>query len=145
MHGSVISCSPRFPGIYARLEEPSILEFVKSLGRTYNRTVYTASTNVDCRWSLWSECGENSMQTRRITRLSENSGKDCKNKTITSRSCESQDRFYTCPEGSVIPQKLVCDEVKDCRDNSDEQNCPAGKSKLLKQGYSIDQSMMIIY
>ena len=132
VHGSVISCSPRFPGIYARLEEPSILEFVKSLGRTYNRTVYTASVNVDCRWSLWSECSEDLMQSRRITRLSENSGKDCKNKTITTRQCELKEKVHQCP-GYTIPQQLVCDGVADCRDDSDEENCPGTAKQKYHQ------------
>ena len=133
VHGSVISCSPRFPGIYARLEEPSILDFVKSLGRTNNRTEYIASANVDCRWSLWSECDDNSMQSRRITRPLENNGKDCENKTLTTRSCERQYKTYTCPGGAIIPKEYLCDGRNDCRDNSDELNCPAGKSKLFKK------------
>ena len=128
VHGSVISCSPRFPGIYARLEEPSILEFVKSIGRNNSRTVYTALENVDCRWSLWSECGDNLMQSRRITRLLEKNGKDCEDKTVTTRSCERQEKFFTCSSGATIPQEWVCDEMEDCRDKSDELNCPAGKS-----------------
>ena len=125
VHGSVISCSPRFPGIYARLEDPTIFAFVKSLGSSYNQTVYTASVNVDCPWSLWSDCSENSMQSRRITRLLEHNGKDCKNKSNTSRSCEGKEKVYTCPEGYEIPFKLVCDGINHCGDNTDEENCPS--------------------
>ena len=42
VHGSVESCSDRFPGIYVRLEEPSIFSFVKSNGEVNGNSFYTA-------------------------------------------------------------------------------------------------------
>ena len=103
---------------------------MKSLGREFGRLWYSAPASVDCRWSPWSECKENSMQFRRITRNLANGGKDCENKTVTTRSCEREEKFFTCSTGSTIPQHFVCDEIEDCRDKSDELNCPAGKSNL---------------
>jgi len=38
---------------------------------------------------------------------------------------KSEDEFFTCTGGSKILKKYLCDGYKDCRDNSDEQNCPA--------------------
>ena len=44
---------------------------------------------------------------------------------------KSKDEVYTCPGGATIPKRYLCDKVRDCRDNSDELNCPEGKSKLI--------------
>ena len=43
---------------------------------------------------------------------------------------KAKDEFHICPDGSTILKKYICDGYKDCRDNSDELNCPAGKLKL---------------
>ena len=42
VHGSVESCKDRFPGIYVRLEDPSIFAFVKSSGKVNGNLFYTA-------------------------------------------------------------------------------------------------------
>ena len=42
IHGSVESCSNRYPGIYVRLEEPSVLEFLKHRGQINGLSIYTA-------------------------------------------------------------------------------------------------------
>ena len=43
VHGSPRNCDgSRFPGIYTRLTEETVLEFLKSLGRTNGNSVYVA-------------------------------------------------------------------------------------------------------
>lgn len=42
LHGSINSCDNAYPGIYSRLEEPSILEFVKSKGKIHGNHIFTA-------------------------------------------------------------------------------------------------------
>lgn len=41
------------------------------------------------------------------------------------RTCSSDQ--FTCQEGQCVPANYRCDHVKDCVDNSDENNC----SKIL--------------
>ena len=43
-----------------------------------------------------------------------------------NRGCHkyNEDELFTCPNGSKIQKKYVCDGHQDCRDNSDELNCP---------------------
>ena len=43
LHGSVNSCDNTYPGIYSRIEEPSIHAFVTSEGQINGRLVYSAS------------------------------------------------------------------------------------------------------
>ena len=42
LHGSVNSCDNTYPGIYTRIEEPSIFNFVSSHGRINGTLIYTA-------------------------------------------------------------------------------------------------------
>jgi hypothetical protein len=42
LHGSVNNCENTFPGIYSRIEDPSIFEFVESFGQVNGRNVYSA-------------------------------------------------------------------------------------------------------
>ena len=44
LHGSVVSCQNSYPGIYARLEDPSIFGFLKSNGEFNGKMVYNATT-----------------------------------------------------------------------------------------------------
>ena len=43
IHGSVESCSNRYPGIYVRIEEPSVLQFLKYRGQINGQSIHTAS------------------------------------------------------------------------------------------------------
>ena len=43
----------------------------------------------------------------------------------------TEDELFICPNGSKIQKKYVCDGHQDCRDNSDELNCPAGTFKCF--------------
>ena len=45
VHGSVESCSSRYPGIFVRIADEEILEFVRNLGEKSGKTIYTASDN----------------------------------------------------------------------------------------------------
>ena len=56
---------------------------------------------------------------------------------------KSEEEVYTCPGGATIPKKYLCDGYKDCRDNSDEQNCPAGNSKLIIPNHSASSKMIL--
>ena len=42
LHGSVNSCDNTYPGIYSRIEEPSILAFIKSYGQVNGSLIYSA-------------------------------------------------------------------------------------------------------
>ena len=44
LHGSVNSCDNRYPGIYSRLEHPSVFKFIKSFGNIDGKVIYTASS-----------------------------------------------------------------------------------------------------
>ena len=52
------------------------------------------------------------------------------NLNCIAATTKAKDEFHICPDGSTILKKYICDGYKDCRDNSDELNCPAGKLKL---------------
>ena len=43
VHGSVESCSSRYPGIFVRIADAEILEFARNLGEKSGKTIYTAS------------------------------------------------------------------------------------------------------
>merc|ERR1711963_354335 len=71
LHGSVNDCENTYPGIYSRIEEPSILEFLKSEGEVNGKLIYSTTDVFDCRWSLWTNCEpcKGGEQTRKITRM----------------------------------------------------------------------------
>ena len=115
LHGSVNSCDNTYPGIYSRLEEPSIHEFLKSHGKVNGNLVYSASKAVDCRWSLWTDCKpcKGGEQTRKITR-----NKECDNQGLCGKECSNIELIkQSCPiaESCDIenPQKSsICDVVQ---------------------------------
>ena len=44
LHGSINNCGSEYPGIYIRLEDPSILAFVQSYGNINGTLIYSASS-----------------------------------------------------------------------------------------------------
>ena len=44
----------------------------------------------------------------------------------------SENELFSCPSGSRIQKKYVCDGHQDCSDNSDELNCPTGTFKCFE-------------
>jgi hypothetical protein len=43
---------------------------------------------------------------------------------------------FTCKSGQCIPQLAVCDEVKDCPQGDDEENCDCARNEVSKLQHS---------